>query len=125
MFKVDWQAIEKVCEPLAFYPRADRIESSRLTSVRGMTYGNTRRYRMGRSKIAISLDQRLLHRLDSLVKKEHFPSRSQAIQEAVEEKLVRIGKSRLAQECAKLDPAFEKALAEEGLSKDISEWPEY
>jgi len=80
---------------------------------------------MGRSKIAISLDQRLLHRLDSLVKKERFPSRSQAIQEAVEEKLVRMGKSRLAQECAKLDPAFEKALAEEGLSQDISEWPEY
>jgi len=57
---------------------------------------------MGRSKIAISLDQRLLHRIDSLVKKERFPNRSQAIQEAVEEKLVRMGKSRLAQECAKL-----------------------
>jgi metal-responsive CopG/Arc/MetJ family transcriptional regulator len=80
---------------------------------------------MGRAKIAISLDPRILHRLDGLVKKERFPSRSQAIQEAVEEKLVRISKGRLAQECAKLDPAFEKALAEEGLSKDISEWPEY
>jgi metal-responsive CopG/Arc/MetJ family transcriptional regulator len=80
---------------------------------------------MGRAKIAISLDPRILHRLDGLVKKERFPSRSQAIQEAVEEKLVRMGKGRLAQECAKLDPAFEKALAEEGLSKDISEWPEY
>ena len=31
----------------------------------------------------------------------------------------------LAQECAKLDPAFEKALAEEGLSEDLAEWPEY
>jgi len=81
--------------------------------------------RMGRAKIAISLDQQLLYRLDSLVKKERFPNRSQAIQEAVEEKLERMNKSRLAQECARLDPAFEKALAEEGLSEEISEWPEY
>ncbi len=29
--------------------------------------------------------------------------------------------SRLAQECAKLDPTFEKALAEEGLSENLSE----
>ena len=36
-----------------------------------------------------------------------------------------IEKSRLAQECAKLDPTFEKALAEEGLSEDLAEWPEY
>jgi metal-responsive CopG/Arc/MetJ family transcriptional regulator len=80
---------------------------------------------MGRAKIAISLDQQTLCRLDSLVKKERFPSRSQAIQEAVEEKLERINKSRLAKECARLDPAFEKALAEEGLSEEVSEWPEY
>jgi hypothetical protein len=33
-------------------------------------------------------------------------------------KLARLERSRLAQECAKLDPAFEKALAEEGLSED-------
>jgi hypothetical protein len=31
----------------------------------------------------------------------------------------------LAAECAKLDPAFEKALAEEGLSADLAAWPEY
>jgi len=47
------------------------------------------------------------------------------IEEAVAEKLARLEKSRLAQECAKLDPAFEKALAEEGLSEDLAEWPEY
>lgn len=80
---------------------------------------------MGRSKVAISLDERTVKRLDRLVKKEIFPSRSQAIQEAVDEKLARIERSRLARECAKLDPAFEKALAEEGLSTDLSEWPEY
>lgn len=80
---------------------------------------------MGRSKVAISLYESTLDRLDKLVKKQVFTSRSQAIQEAVEEKLARLERSRLARECAKLDPAFEKALAEEGLSEDLSEWPEY
>ena len=80
---------------------------------------------MGRSKVAISLDESTLNRLDKLVQEQVFPNRSQAIQEAVEEKLARLEKSRLAQECAKLDPAFEKALAEEGLSADLNEWPEY
>ena len=80
---------------------------------------------MARSKVAITLDESTLDRLDRLVKKSVFPNRSQAIEEAVAEKLARIEKSRLAQECAKLDPAFEKALAEEGLSEDSAEWPEY
>jgi metal-responsive CopG/Arc/MetJ family transcriptional regulator len=80
---------------------------------------------MSRSKVAISLDESTLDRLDKLVQKQVFPSRSQAIQEAVEEKLVRLERRRLARECAKMDPNFEKALAEEGLSEDLSEWPEY
>ena len=52
-------------------------------------------------------------------------NRSQAIEEPVVEKIERLGKVRLASECAKLDPATEKELAEEGLSVEISEWPEY
>jgi metal-responsive CopG/Arc/MetJ family transcriptional regulator len=80
---------------------------------------------MARSKVAISLDESTLDRLDRLVQKKVFPNRSQAIEEAVAEKLARLEKSRLAQECAKLDRAFEKALAEEGLSEDLKEWPEY
>lgn len=80
---------------------------------------------MARSKVAISLDESTLDRLDLLVKKHVFPNRSQAIEEAVAEKLARLEKRRLAQECAKLDPVFEKALAEEGLSEDLAEWPEY
>jgi len=80
---------------------------------------------MGRAKVAISLDESTLNRLDKLVQKQVFPNRSQAIEEAVAEKLARMERSRLAQECAKLDPAFEKALAEEGLSEDLAEWPEY
>ncbi len=80
---------------------------------------------MVRSKVAISLDKSTLNRLDKLVQKQVFPSRSRAIEEAVAEKLARLERSRLAQECAKLDPAFEKVLAEEGLSEDRAEWPEY
>jgi len=80
---------------------------------------------MARSKVAISLDESLLDRLDRLVGKAVFPNRSQAIQVAVEEKLERLERSRLARECAKLDPDFEKSLAEEGLSEELSEWPEY
>lgn len=80
---------------------------------------------MPRSKIAISLDRSTLERLDNLVQRAAFPSRSQAIQEAVEEKLARLDRGRLARECAKLDPVFERTLAEEGLSEDASAWPEY
>ena len=80
---------------------------------------------MARPKVAISLNESTLDRLDELVKKKVFPNRSQAIEEAVAEKLARIEKSRLAQECAKLDPKFEKALADEGLSEDLMEWPIY
>jgi len=80
---------------------------------------------MAAAKVAISLDEDVLARLDQLVKQQAFPNRSKAIEEAVREKLQRIDRSRLARECAKLDPAFEKALADEGLSEDLNEWPEY
>ena len=80
---------------------------------------------MAKSKVAVSLDVRILAKLDRLVEAAVFPSRSQAIQVAVEEKLARLERSRLARECAKLDPIFEKTLAEEGLSEELAEWPEY
>ncbi len=80
---------------------------------------------MSKSKIAITLDDRTVSDLDRLVEERVFPNRSQAIQQAVEEKLKRLNRTRLAQESAKLDPEFEKALAEEGLSEDFREWPKY
>ncbi len=80
---------------------------------------------MTRAKVAITLDEQTLDRLDRLVRARIFPNRSQAIQEAVEEKLSRLEHTRLARECSKLDPAFEKSLAEEGLSEELSEWPAY
>ena len=80
---------------------------------------------MAASKIAITIDDRMLKQLDILVKSKYFPNRSKAIQQAVAEKLMRIEKSRLAQECAKLDPVFEQSIAEEGFSAEMEEWPEY
>ena len=80
---------------------------------------------MAASKIAITLDSNMLKRLDILVKSNLFPNRSKAIQEAVAEKLMRLEKSRLAQECAKLDPDYEQSLAEEGFTSELEEWPEY
>jgi metal-responsive CopG/Arc/MetJ family transcriptional regulator len=80
---------------------------------------------MGKEKIAITLDKRYIGELDRLVEENVFQSRSQAIQEAVSEKLLRIKRTRLAEECAKLDPIFERAMAEEGLGEDIKKWPEY
>jgi metal-responsive CopG/Arc/MetJ family transcriptional regulator len=59
--------------------------------------------KMAASKIAITLENDTLKRLDMLVKSNFFPNRSKAIQEAVTEKLNRMDKSRLAQECAKSD----------------------
>ena len=80
---------------------------------------------MGRAKIAITLDEESVGELDRLVSEHRFPNRSLAIQEAVDEKLGRLSRNRLAQECAKLDPDQERALAEEGMGGELAEWPEY
>ncbi len=80
---------------------------------------------MSKMRIGITLDERSVQRLDRLVSESVFENRSRAIQHAVDEKLERIDRTRLARECAKLDPAFEKAMAEEGLGEDLEAWPEY
>ena len=80
---------------------------------------------MATSKIAITMEDNLLKRLDNLVRSRTFPNRSRAIQEAVREKLTRIDKTRLARECSKLDPNYEQAVAEEGFAMELDEWPEY
>jgi len=67
---------------------------------------------MRTAKVAVSLQKETLERLDRLVASRVFPSRSGAIQEAVEEKLARLERTRLAQECGKLDRVAEQALAE-------------
>lgn len=80
---------------------------------------------MPKTKVAITLDTELVQDLDDLVAQRRFANRSQAIEAALAEKLARLAKTRLAQECAKLDPAEEKALAEEGLAGSAETWPDY
>jgi metal-responsive CopG/Arc/MetJ family transcriptional regulator len=80
---------------------------------------------MSVAKVAISIEPRLLKRLDSLVEQRVFQSRSQAIQHAIAEKIDRLDRVRLARESAKLLPPEEQEMADEGLAKDVAEWPEY
>jgi metal-responsive CopG/Arc/MetJ family transcriptional regulator len=80
---------------------------------------------MSMAKVAISLHVDLLKELDRRVERKEYPNRSRVIQTAIREHLARNRKNRLAQECAKLTPRFEKALAEEGMGEELTEWPEY
>jgi metal-responsive CopG/Arc/MetJ family transcriptional regulator len=80
---------------------------------------------MARAKIAITLDPDLLGEIDSLVARRVYANRSLAIEAAVHEKIDRLSRSRLARECALLDPAFEKVMAEEGMTGELGRWPEY
>ena len=80
---------------------------------------------MSTAKVAITIEEGLLSKLDRLVKAHVFPNRSRAIQEAVSDKLARIDHRRLSQECSKLNKRFEQAMAEEGLNLEVDSWPEY
>ena len=80
---------------------------------------------MAAAKIAISMDRDLLKKLDDLVKQEKFETRSQAIQNAVEEKIMKLGHYRLALECEKLDYKAEQSMADEGFDEDAKEWSEF
>ena len=79
---------------------------------------------MGRAKIAITVDEQALAEIDQLVRDGVFPNRSKAIEEALQDRIARFHRSRLARECAKLDRREEQALADEGYAGE-SEWPEY
>jgi Arc/MetJ-type ribon-helix-helix transcriptional regulator len=80
---------------------------------------------MSTAKIAITIDENLLLELDSLISEKQFNNRSQAIQLAVKDKVDKIRKRRFYNECDKLDPIFEKNLADEGLKLDLEQWTEY
>jgi metal-responsive CopG/Arc/MetJ family transcriptional regulator len=80
---------------------------------------------MSTTKVAVTIDTELLAQLDELVTRHVYPNRSKAIQAAVQDKLMRFRRNRLARECAKLDPHAEQALAEEGIDQELAEWPEY
>lgn len=80
---------------------------------------------MTKTKVAVSLDARLVDQLNALVRDAQFPSRSHAIEIALAEKLDRLRHMRLARECAKLNPRDEASLANEGLAEDFAAWPAY
>jgi metal-responsive CopG/Arc/MetJ family transcriptional regulator len=80
---------------------------------------------MPAAKVAITIEEQLLKRIDRLVAQRKFPNRSRAIQEAVRDKLDRLERGRLARECAKLNPTTERKMAEEVLAGDLEEWPEF
>jgi len=80
---------------------------------------------MTKLKVAVTLDAGLLDQVDTLVRERRFPNRSQAIESALAEKLERLRRTRLARECAKLDPAEERGLADEDLAEDAKSWPAY
>lgn len=67
---------------------------------------------MPTARIAISINPADLEGLDDLVARGVAASRSQLIQEAVQDKLARLKSTRLAAECAKLDPRQEQAEAD-------------
>jgi len=77
---------------------------------------------MPASKVAVTLDQQTVKEVDRWVREGRYPNRSRAVQAALDEMKLRLRRSRLAREAAKLDMEEEKALAEEGLADDT--WPE-
>ena len=80
---------------------------------------------MAAAKIAITMDGALVRKIDRLVRRKVFANRSRAIQQAVQEKMERYDRNRLARECRKLSPKAEQALADEGLAAESDAWPEY
>ena len=78
---------------------------------------------MASAKVAITMESKLLKRVDRLVRKGRFSNRSQVIQMAVKENLARWDRKSLAEELSKLDPEEEKAMADEVFTGEAS-WPE-
>ena len=73
---------------------------------------------MAKTKVAVTLDSQTLRRVDRLVRDARYPNRSQAIEAAVAAQLERLEHRRLADECAKLDPA-----AEQLVRRDLEDAP--
>jgi len=80
---------------------------------------------MPKTKVALTLDSELLERVDEMVNRRRFRSRSQAVEAALADKVQRLARTRLARESAKLNPREEKRLAEESLVDALDSWPEY
>jgi metal-responsive CopG/Arc/MetJ family transcriptional regulator len=80
---------------------------------------------MSTAKIAVSIDNKQLKKIDFYVKKHVFKSRSQAFQISISQILEKLEHDRLAKECAKLNPIEEQEMADMDLDKDLASWPKY
>lgn len=74
---------------------------------------------MTKSKIAITINPLVLDRLNAWEQNEHYASRSEAIEQAVEAQLHRLERTRLSDQCALLDVDEEQAMADLGLVADL------
>ncbi len=72
-------------------------------------------------RIAVTLDRKTVSDLDRLVREGKYSNRSRALQSAVDLLAERERRPCLARELAKLDPAEERWMAEEGIG--IDSWP--
>lgn len=78
---------------------------------------------MPAAKVAVTLDEQLLHEVDRWVAEGEYPNRSKAIQAALHQ--LRASRERqhsLLAELAKLDPEEERALADEVFVAEAP-WP--
>ena len=80
---------------------------------------------MPTTKVAVSMDKGLLSELDKWVAEGKYPNRSKVIQDAVQDKLLRLKRDRLVSECVKLEPREEKQLAEVNMALVLETWPDY
>jgi Arc/MetJ-type ribon-helix-helix transcriptional regulator len=96
---------------------------ARLTSP--FPAGMMNHHTMPKTKVALTIDAGVLRLVDDLVARGRFRNRSQAVEAALADAVRRHARTRLAREAAKLNPAEEKRLADEGLAGALESWPEY
>ena len=80
---------------------------------------------MPKIKVAVTLEASILNDVDELVGRGTFRNRSQAVESALVHALQRLQRTRLAREAARLRPAEERRIADEGLTDALASWPEY
>lgn len=73
---------------------------------------------MPKEKVTVTIGKGLLRRLDRLVAEAQYPNRSSAVEEVLRKQFAKVDRARLAREAARLDPAYERTLADEGMAGD-------
>jgi Arc/MetJ-type ribon-helix-helix transcriptional regulator len=87
-------------------------------------YHTNRGLPIATAKGAVSIDEQLLREVDRWVAEGAFASRSRAVQTALALLKERRTDQAFLEDLAKLDPAEERALADEFLTGETA-WPEY